>query len=210
MSPKPLNPRAIADPRQVRVLASPLRHEIVDTLSALGGGATVAQLAGELGRHADGLYYHLRILRKAGLVEELDGRPAGERRYKLAGSGRAPLRLAYRTGRGGNARALSGYAHGLLQVAERDFVRALAKSAIATGGPRRQLWAARNKGWVSTADLAEVNRLLERLCTLTSAPRGARRDRLVSLAFVLAPLPRRSKRRGAAPFEKSGLNPAGE
>ena len=44
--------------------------------------------------------------------------------------------------------------------------------------------------------LAEVNRLLERLCTLTSQPRGEGREVLLSLAFVLSPTDRRAKRRG--------------
>jgi hypothetical protein len=85
----------------------------------------------------------------------------------------------------------------LLQVAERDFARALRMPGVAMSGPRRELWAARNKGWVGAADLAEINRLLERLCDLTSRPRGAGRDRLVSLVFVLAPSSRRPKRRPA-------------
>ncbi|UKE72448.1 hypothetical protein [Xanthomonas graminis] len=51
----------------------------------------------------------------------------------------------------------------------------------------RQLWAARNKGWVNHAELAEANALLERLCELLSRPRDPSRDRPMSLAFVLAP-----------------------
>ena len=198
MAKSRFDPRAISNPRHVRVLASPARHELVDTLSALGGTASVAALAEQLGRHADGLYYHLRVLCRAGLVQEIEGTSAGEKRYRLAGTGRAPLRLAYHTGRGGNASALSGYARGLLQVAERDFTRALAMPGIKVSGPRRQLWAARNKGWVSPSDLEEVNRLLERLCSLTSRPRGKGRDLLVSLAFVLAPSARKPKRRSSS------------
>lgn len=64
-------------------------------------------------------------------------------------------------------------------------------------GERRQLWAARNKGWVGAAELEEVNRLLEKLCELTSRPRGPGRDMLMSLAFVLLPSARRPKRRGS-------------
>jgi hypothetical protein len=48
---------------------------------------------------------------------------------------------------------------------------------------------------VNARDLEEVNELLERLCTLTSQKREAGRDQLVSLAFVLAPLEQKQKRR---------------
>jgi DNA-binding transcriptional ArsR family regulator len=195
MKPAPLRPRQIDDPKRIRVLASPVRHEIVDTLSALGGTATVARLAEHLGRHADGLYYHLRLLKKAGLVDEHAPEAGAERMFRLAGSGKAPLRLAYRVERGGNGNALEAYARGLLKVAQRDFTEALAIPDVVASGPRRQLWAARNKGWLSGADLAEVNALLERLCTLTSQKRESGRDVLMSLAFSLTPLARRAKRR---------------
>jgi DNA-binding transcriptional ArsR family regulator len=178
------------------VLASPVRHELVDTLSALGGRASVAQLAVQLGRPADGLYYHLRLLQKSGLIEELP-EEGGERIYRLAGSGNAPLRLAYDTGARGNVAALSSYARGLLKVAQRDFEHGLRTPDISMQGSRRQLWAARNKGWVGPAELEEVNRLLERLCELTSRPRASGRDMLTSLAFVLSPSARRPKRRGS-------------
>lgn len=195
MKPARLRPRQIDDPKRIRILASPVRHEIVDTLSALGGTVTVARLAEHLGRHADGLYYHLNLLRKAELVEELaDER--GERVFRLAGSGKAPLRLAYRVERGGNAAALKTYARGLLKVAQRDFLQALGIPGVPVTGGRRQLWAARNKGWVSGSDLEEINVLLERLCVLTSQKAESGRESLVSFAFVLAPLRSRPRRRG--------------
>jgi DNA-binding transcriptional ArsR family regulator len=198
MSKPRWNPRAIGDARRIKVLASPVRHELVDTLSALGGKASVAQLALQLGRPADGLYYHLRVLQKAGLVEEL-AEDGGERIYRLAGSGKAPLRLAYEPEGRGTVPALSSYARGLLKVAQRDFERGLRTEGVAMQGERRQLWAARNKGWVGPAELEEVNRLLEKLCELTSRPHGPGRDMLMSLAFVLAPSARRPKRRGNTP-----------
>jgi DNA-binding transcriptional ArsR family regulator len=193
-----LKPRQIDDPKRIRVLASPVRHEIVDTLSALSADAgvpiSVARLAEHLGRHADGLYYHLNLLKKAGLIEELaDGH--GERAFRLAGQGKAPLRLAYRVDKGGNVAALRSYSRGLLKVAHRDFLNALEQPGVVASGESRALWAARNKGWVSAGDLREVNRLLERLCSLTSQKRDRGRSRLVSLAFVLAPLEQKRKRR---------------
>jgi DNA-binding transcriptional ArsR family regulator len=138
MKPAPLRPRQIDDPKRIRVLASPVRHEIVDTLSALGGTATVASLAEHLGRHADGLYYHLNLLKKAKLVEELADEN-GERAFRLAGSGKAPLRLAYRVERGGNANALETYSRGLLKVAQRDFLQALDQPDVVVSGKQREL-----------------------------------------------------------------------
>jgi len=189
-----LDPRAIGNPEHVRLLASPVRQELVDTLASLGGQATVAALSEQLGRHADGLYYHLQLLIEAGLIQERSG-DTGERTFHLPGKGHAPLRLAYDLASDDSTDALRAYVKGLLQVAERDFDGAMGAPDVAVEGKRRQLWAARNKGWVSESDLAEANALLERLCELMSQPRDGSRDRLMSFAFVLAPTFARGKRR---------------
>lgn len=191
------DPRAISDPKLIEILASPVRQELIDTLYALGGKATVAELAEHLGRHADGLYYHLRVLCRSELLDEIEGAEKTQRVYRLAGSGRAPMRLDYRTEHDENVRALSRYISGLVGAAERDFQQALETRSVTVRGKRRQLWAARNKGWAGPAELEEINSLLERLCTLTSMPRTPGRDQLLSLAFVLSPSVKRTKRRGS-------------
>ena len=191
--------RAVADPDQIRVLSSAVRQEIVDTLAALGGEAAVSDLADQLGRPADGLYYHLRLLARQGLVEETDGGDRRERRYRLAGEGDAPLRLAYRKGPDGNLPALNAFAQSLLQVAARDFEQALDEGDAVLEGSRRELWTARNKGWVSPGDLEEINALIERINELVSQPSAPGRQRLMTFSFVLAPVHPRPKRRGTAP-----------
>ncbi|MEG3086234.1 winged helix-turn-helix domain-containing protein [Sphingomonas sp. PB4P5] len=187
-------PRLIRDPAQVRLLSSGVRQEMVDTLAALGGEAGVASLAEQLGRPADGLYYHLRALVAGGLVEEMPS-DGGERRFRLAGGGDGPLRLSYDLGPNGNAAELRAFAHGLMQIADRDFQAALKRSDTVVAGPARTLWASRNKGWLAPGDVAEVNALLARLGELTSQPRADGREQLVSFAFVLAPIEGRSRRR---------------
>jgi DNA-binding transcriptional ArsR family regulator len=53
--------------KELSALASSARIEIIDVLAQMGT-VSVAELAATLGRAADTLYYHLRILQKAGLV----------------------------------------------------------------------------------------------------------------------------------------------
>ncbi|MDQ8758314.1 helix-turn-helix domain-containing protein [Sphingosinicella sp. LHD-64] len=190
--------QAIVDPAQVRALSSAIRQELVDTLAALGGEADVGALAEQLGRPADGLYYHLRLLVRHGLIEEVESSGQKERRYRLAGEGRLPLRLAYRKGSDGNLPAVGSFARSLLQIAGRDFEQALSGPRVALEGPRRELWAARNKGWVSQDDLEEINALIERLNKLVGRSSAPDRTRLMTFAFVLAPVDPRPKRRKAA------------
>jgi DNA-binding transcriptional ArsR family regulator len=196
MSKSTIDCRAINDPALITLLASPVRQEIADTLAALGGDASAADLALQLGRHADGLYYHLKVLCKAKLIVELDAQNEDERRYRLAGDASQPLRLAYRVTDEGHVAALRKFAHGLLQVAEKDFSEALEMPSVALDGPARQLWAARNKGWLSRSEVEEVNALLERLCELMSQTRTGERNQLLSCTFALAPHVVLPKRRG--------------
>lgn len=61
--------------RYLKCLASPARLEVVEGLQ-LAGPSSVAELARRLGRAADSLYYHLRELEKAGVVEVAGRTPA--------------------------------------------------------------------------------------------------------------------------------------
>jgi DNA-binding transcriptional ArsR family regulator len=191
----------VENAKEIALLASPTRIEIVDTLEALGAAVTVAELAAQLGRPADGLYYHLRQLADGGLIEEQidsDGR-----RYRTRSRRGDALTLRYRPGATANARAVSHVATSMLRVASRDFARAIADPNAVTDGPRRELWTARHKGWVNAAGLAEINRLLARLVDLLQQPRAADEDKLVALAWVLAPLEAKPARRGGRGATKS-------
>ena len=185
----------IENAAEIALLASPARIELIDTLEALGGEASVAELAAQLGRPADGLYYHLRQLAEGGLLIE-EATPEG-RRYRTRMPRGERLRLRYRPGRTANAEAVDGVAASVLRVAGRDFSRALADPSSIVEGPLRELWAARNKGWVGDAELAEINKLLLRINTLLRRARSPTRDRLVALSWILAPVDAKPARRAA-------------
>lgn len=197
------NKRAVVEAAdEIELLASPTRIEIVDTLEALGSAVTVAELAAQLGRPADGLYYHLRQLAAGGLIEQEE--TADGRRYRTRTRAGDRLRLRYRPGATANAQAVARVAASVLRVAGRDFARAIADGASVVEGPRRELWAARGKGWADAADLAEINRLLTRLMDLLHRPCKTRGGRLIALSWVLAPIDAKPARRsaGATPKRK--------
>jgi hypothetical protein len=188
----------VTRPAAIAALASPIRQELIDTLEALGGTATAAELATQLGRPVDGLYYHLRHLGRAGLLVEIAGRSRagrGERRFRIATRGGRALALAYRPSAPANARAVRAVVGGMLRIARRDFDRAIARPDARVAGPRRELWAARGQGWLTAAEVARVNTLLAELTGLLRRPRAPGRDRLLALCFVLAPIAARPARR---------------
>ncbi len=166
----------------VAALASPVRQEIIDTIEALGG-ATIAELASQLGRPADGLYYHVRRLVRAGLLVGR-GSPEVYRTPKA-------LRLDYRR----DVPAIRRVIASMLRIARRDFDSGFAIPGIAVGGARRSLWAGRSKGWVGAADLAEINAMIARIERILHRKRRKDSDRLISWCFVLAPIAARPKRR---------------
>jgi DNA-binding transcriptional ArsR family regulator len=178
----------ITDRRTIALLASPVRQEVIDTVEALGGSATVRELAAQLGRPADGLYYHLEILTKGGLLVAWGSRDG--RRYRIPA--RTRLRLVYRDD---NAPAVRGVARGMLRIARRDFEAAIGREGVVTDGPARELWASRGTGWLSPAEQRELVRLLTRATALLRHRRGGARDQLISLCFVLAPLAAKPIRR---------------
>jgi DNA-binding transcriptional ArsR family regulator len=193
MAQKPKARGPIENPKEIELLASPTRIEIVDTLESLGGEASVAELAAQLGRPADGLYYHLRQLAEGGLLIET-ATPEG-RRYRTRMPEGERLRLRYKPGKNANAKAVGDVAASVLRVAGRDFKRAIADPDAVAEGALRELWAARNKGWVGDIEIAEINRLLMRINMLLHRPRTTTRSRLVALSWILAPVDAKPARR---------------
>lgn len=192
MSRKPIRHQAVRDPEQIARLESPVRQDIVDTLEALGGEADIATVADQMGRAADGLYYHFDVMTRAGLLRRVD--TGGARRYRIGTkNGATKLLLHYGEGEAGRA-AIGRVVDRALQTARRDFHAALADAAVTAEGPQRQLWAGRTQGWVDRTALAQINRHLAAIQALLHGPRRAGHDRLVSVSFVLAPVRRRARR----------------
>ncbi|MBS0211880.1 MAG: winged helix-turn-helix transcriptional regulator [Proteobacteria bacterium] len=183
----------VEDARRIALLATPIRIELVTAIQALGGAATVAELAAQLGRSADGLYYHLRALTHGGLLEEISEPDA--RRYRLVTPPGERMRLRYKPGATANARAVAKVAAGMSRLAQRDFQRALTNPDTVVEGPARELWVARLRGWADADDLAEVNRLLNAIADLLLKSRPERGGKLVALHWLLAPLDAQPARR---------------
>lgn len=189
----------IHKPAQVEAMGSAVRQEILDTIGRLGT-CSIAEVASALGRPADGLYFHVRILLEAGLVVESGERNAGlraETLYSTVAPG-ANMQLMYGDGSSEVMRAV----HAMLGAAVDDFDKGLASGLAVTDGPRRNLWAGRNLAWLGPQELREVNALLWQLSKIFNQPRKETASQLYVLTYGLAPVPVQPVRRGKRPARR--------
>jgi DNA-binding transcriptional ArsR family regulator len=181
----------IRSKRQMRALAASTRQEIVDVLSRMGT-VSVAELATALARPADSLYYHLRILKRVGLVLSAGSRRLAGRSETLFRAVASELSLCYQLGKKGNSREVNAIIASMMRLGIRDFSNSFKTADASVSGPNRELWALRKTGWLSQAQIAEVNRYIEKLMHVMAVP--GRNGRLYAVTIVLTPLSRRSHR----------------
>lgn len=106
-------------PRQLHVLASPARKEILDWMLA-GRDFTVFDLAERMERKPSGLYYHLHQLVDAGFVVQRSERRAGKRYEAIYSVAREKVEHATHSSAAASSMAYAAAA--ILRRATRDFV----------------------------------------------------------------------------------------
>jgi predicted transcriptional regulator len=179
----------IRSEKQLAVLTSAARQEIVDVLEEMGT-VSVAEIAATLGRPADALYFHLRSLKRAGLVQEVGERSRGGRKEALFRTVAPELMLRYEPKDKRNRRAVTAIVSSMLRLGIRDFRRAFEDEVIVSGA-QRELWALRKTGRLSLAQIAKVNRSIERLKDSVANPHG--KGRLYGITVLLTPLDHRGR-----------------
>ncbi|MCE7973989.1 MAG: ArsR family transcriptional regulator [Leptolyngbya sp. PLA1] len=169
---------------QRRALASPVRQEVVDTLHA-AGPSTMARLAGLLGRPADGLYFHVKVLLRVGLVVEAGTSGSGRSLAAVYDVPGRPLRLAYGSTRAERAE-IARIIRAAIRLSQREYERACARGERAEQ-PGRVLWGGRAKGWLSGVQQRRAGTLLKELESLLQSGSPGRGARLMSFGYLLAP-----------------------
>lgn len=180
----------ISAPKQLSVLRSPVRQEMLDVVARWGRPVSLAQVAAMLGRPADGLYYHARLLERAGLLRATATRTRSGRAEALYEAVAPQFKLRYER----RAPAVISIVNAMLRLGMRDFRRAIGSGTARLDGPDRDLWALRQTGWLRPDQLRRVNRLIQRLADETA--RAEQPGRLYAVTVLLAPLDHRSNRTG--------------
>jgi len=182
----------IRDIAAVRLLASPLRQAILDFIVA-SGPTTVAELSARFARPADRLYYHVRLLLRAGLLVPMRttgdvGRSGAQ--FDVPGR---PMVLEYAAG-SAHRRALTRVADALLRTARRDFAREAHQAANRVDGARRELWAGRTEALLEPEEIEALNTHLTGIINLMGRTHGrpSSRAREFQFSWVLSPAARSS------------------
>lgn len=178
----------VRDPKQLKCLSSAVRQEIVDTVESVGS-CSIAEIARLLGRPADGLYYHVKQLLECGLLFE-HGTETNNRREEVIYVLPQPegrLQIDYQPDHPELRKHVARIVESLLKTAGQDFDRGLESEDCVVQGEHRNLWAARNKAWLTKEELGEVNQLLNRLSELMAGNRSPDNRELYVLSWVLAP-----------------------
>ena len=182
----PSNALDIREPKQIRALASMVRQDIVGVLES-EGPLSVRQLGEQLQMPADALYYHIRLLLKAGLLMKSES-DEGHLVVDVAGR---PARLIYDPDDRRNRVAVTEVVRTIMRTAARRFARAFRPGASVSGA-RRSLWAGHARGRLTQAELEQVNQHIAAILEIVNgAQRSARAGAAGTaheFAYVLHPV----------------------
>lgn len=183
-------PHVIRGNKQLACLTAAARQEIFDVLEQMGT-VSVAELAAVLGRPADGLYFHLRALTRAGLVRGIVSRTRSGRTETLYRTVKPEVQLGYQLQNPANQRAVSDIVASMLRLASRDFRRSFQAGQVVVSGPQRELWAWRKVGRLSRVEIGQLNHRIQQLANAVSVPHSE--GRLYAVTVILTPLDHRNR-----------------
>jgi len=178
----PSRKRRVGSPAGLRALAAGTRQEIVDVLTS-SGPVTVAELGRLLGRRPDALYFHLKVLARAGLIVRRAAEADGGRATAVFAVP-AAIQLDYRRG---SRRELARVVRHALRLAQREFEHECLAERPVGSKRRRRLWGGRVMGWVTPRELERVNTLLCELHEVLRSGRPGPGRQAMAFGFLLAP-----------------------
>ncbi len=192
--PKRPKQHVITKPEQLEAVASPVRQEIFDTLYSVGP-SSMLEIAEYLGRPVEGLYYHVKMLLKVGLLVKKKPRTVqGNREEMVVDVAKRPLRMMPDFTKR-SLKAVEKYAWALLRVTGRDFLKAFSPGRPRMG-PGRRVGISRGKTWLNKEELAEVNRHLAEISAICEQQRETQDRRLFTVTWVLAEVEPRNRKKG--------------
>ena len=183
----------ITRPDQLKALSSPIRHDIVNRLNALGP-MSVSALAAALGRKPNALYRHLVTLEKLGLIVASGSRGARGRPAMIYRPAAPLMRLSRAPRNKTNRRPMAKIANAMARQAAREYAAAFKSDRWKSEGPTRNHWFLELLTSPSLAKLEKINALLDELAHLIASPEASP-GRPVRVTWFMAPSPGRQNQK---------------
>ncbi|HTE06797.1 MAG TPA: helix-turn-helix domain-containing protein [Planctomycetota bacterium] len=171
---------------EVEAVASPVRMEIIRHLQS-HGRCTVGELASLMRRSADSLYYHVRRLAEAGVLERVGSRPAGRREEAVLALSADGLTFAVEEAAGAGAEAAIRTTRDILREAEHNLRRAVERDPAGAHAKDMPV-VARLRSRLDEAGRAEVRAHLDAISEIFIARKGDAAGTLHELTMLLVPL----------------------
>jgi hypothetical protein len=185
------NELVLSSPSQWRAIASTVRLQIVDRLRMLGP-SPVPRIAEALDRPADGLYHHIRILQRAGIIRKVGEQRVATRLQAIYSTAARDVRLPIERSDVRTAGQLARVTGSLFRTADRGVAAALRAGGLKHTGPERDLWCRIHTVKLNPKRLGRVNALLNEIQHEIDAGKsddGAPIDgRTISLVIALWPV----------------------
>lgn len=204
-------------------VSSPVRFEILEFMRMLTP-CSLAELGQAMARPSDGLYHHVKVMLKAGIVvpagdRELrgasspgsarrgrgggvggevavggGGRRAGGRREALFALASTRFRFDIDPATGRNIRAVKKLIAGLCRLSHRAISHAFDAGLPLGVGPGKQIWARSETAWLDDAALAEVNAHILAIDAVFERGRRVRSGKLFQISYYMNPVVRQPRR----------------
>ena len=178
----------ITDPGQRKVLGSPVRIELVEQLTRRGP-ASVAELAARLEREPSSLYYHVRLLREAGVIALAEHRGSGRHEEAVYAATAEQVTVVCDLDSEESIRAEEQSVGALLRLAQRNYSQAMRDGEARPEGVDRDLCAQRIRANLDAAGRAELNRRVEELFEFLRREREQDRGTPISMTLMISPIP---------------------
>lgn len=180
----------VAHAEQFDAVASGVRFEMLTFLIA-AGPCSIAVLAAQMDRRADGLYHHVRKLVGAGLIREVGFRKSGRQVETIYDSvaDHFQFDVDFQTGR--NVERILQLMKATLRRSERVVTDAIEAGVVSFEEGSRNAFIRGDTAWLTDRDLQKVIGHLQAIIDIFERGRRQREGDLFAVTFNLSPLVRR-------------------
>lgn len=189
---------------QFDAVCSGVRFELITFLIA-AGPCSIAVLAEQMDRRADGLYHHVRKLIAAGLVTEVGFQKSGRQVEAIYDSVADHFQFDVDFQSGRNVDRILQLMRATLRRSERILSDAIEAGVVSFDDESRNAFIRGDTAWLEESDLNQVVDHLHAITKIFEAGRRKRKGKLFAITFNMSPLVRSRSASAERKTQKHGL-----